>query len=99
MKQYEVRSRQEALLRANADLEQFAYSASHDLREPIRSICIYSELLLKNYATTLDGKGEDFLRFIHSGAQRMETLLNDLSDYAHASSIPDESPEPSSAKD
>jgi len=98
LRQYEVRSRQEALIRANADLEQFAYSASHDLREPIRSIAIYTELFAKNYGHLIDAKGQEFLHFIQSGAYRMEGLLADLMSYAHASGIPDEVPEPISAR-
>jgi len=97
-RQYEVRSRQEALLRANADLEQFAHSASHDLREPIRSIAVYTELLAKHYGHLLDPKGKEFLGFVQSGTQRMETLLADLLSYTQASSIPDETPEPISAR-
>jgi signal transduction histidine kinase len=98
MRQYEVRSRQEALLRANADLEQFAHSASHDLKEPIRSIGIYSELLDKHYGQLLDGRGTEFLSTIRSSTKRMEELLGDLISYAHASSIPDdEQPDPINA--
>jgi signal transduction histidine kinase len=98
LRQYEMRSRQEALIRANADLEEFAHSASHDLREPIRSISVFSELLAKHYERFLDQKGKEYLRFLQSGAQRMETLLNDLLSYAHASSIPIEAPEPICAR-
>lgn len=94
MRQYEIRSRQEALLQANADLEQFAHSASHDLREPLRSIGIYSEVLAKEYAPVLDRRGAEFLAFITSGAQRMDRLLSDLLSYAHVSSIADEKLEP-----
>src|SRR5579859_3764077 len=57
MRQYEIRSRQEALIQANADLEQFAHSASHDLREPLRSIGIYGDLLDKHCGHLLDEKG------------------------------------------
>jgi signal transduction histidine kinase len=98
-RQYEMRSHQEALMRANADLEQFAHSASHDLAEPIRSISVYSELLTNDYARLLDQRGNAFLGFIYSAAQRMETLLADLLAYAHASSIPDEPPEPICARE
>jgi signal transduction histidine kinase len=94
LRQYEVRSRQEELIRANADLEQFAYSASHDLREPIRSIAVYSELLKKHYDGVLDHKGREFLGVIRGGAERMEALLADLLSYAQASNISDEAPEP-----
>ena len=87
MRQYEIRSRQEALLRANSDLEQFAHSASHDLREPLRSIGIYSELLLRDYANSVDKRGVEFLGLILSAAKRMDALLGDLLSYAHVSSF------------
>lgn len=99
LRQYETRSRQEELIRTNADLEQFAHSASHDLREPIRSISIYGELLKKQYGHLLDQRGKEFLEFVQSGAERMDTLLADLLAYAQASSIPDEVPEPVSARE
>jgi len=98
MRQYEMRSRQEALIRANADLEQFAHSASHDLREPIRSIAIYSELLSMHYGKVLDQRGNEHLNLVRSAAIRMDTLVNDLLSYAHAASIPERPPEPASAK-
>jgi signal transduction histidine kinase len=94
MRQYEVRSRQEALVQANADLEQFAYSASHDLKEPIRSISIYSDLLARSYGTLLDEGGREFLALIKSGTKRMDALLGDLLSYAHASSISEDAVEP-----
>jgi len=97
MRQYEVRSRQEALVRANADLEQFAHSASHDLREPLRSIGVYSGLLEQRYAALLDERGRDFLGQIRANTKRMADLLDDLLSYAHASSIPDEVLEPMNA--
>jgi signal transduction histidine kinase len=87
MRQYEIRSRQEALIQANADLEQFAYSASHDLKEPLRSLSVFSGLLERNYGTLLDERGRELLGFIQSGAKRMDALLGDLLSYAHASSI------------
>jgi light-regulated signal transduction histidine kinase (bacteriophytochrome) len=94
MRQYEIRSQQEALLKANADLEQFAHSASHDLREPLRTISIYSELLKKDYGDRLDRKGDEFLSHIRASAKRTDALLTDLLSYAHASSISDDTPEP-----
>jgi len=99
MKQYEVRSRQEALLRANEDLEQFAHSASHDLKEPLRNIRIFSELLLKEYGSKLDARGADFLDVVGSSALRMDNLLADLLAYTEASSIPDDLPVPIQARD
>jgi signal transduction histidine kinase len=85
MRQYEVRSRQEALIQANADLEQFAHSASHDLREPLRSIGVSTDLLVRGNACN-EGAGE-LLRIIQGSARRMDQLLSDLLAYAHASSI------------
>lgn len=93
MRQYEIRSRQEALLQANSDLEQFAHSASHDLREPLRSIGIYSEFLARNHANSLDEKGVEFLGLILSAAKRMDSLLADLLAYAHVSSAAEETVE------
>lgn len=93
MKQYEVRSRQEDLLRANSDLEQFAHSASHDLKEPLRNIRIFNELVLKEYGHTLDQRGAEFLGMVGTSAARMENLLADLLAYTQTSSIPDERPE------
>ena len=94
MRQYEIRSRQEALMQANADLEQFAYSASHDLREPLRSMSIYSDFLIRDYARFLDDRGVEFLKLIQSGARRLDALLDDLLCYAHASSISEAGVEP-----
>ena len=90
MKQYEVRSRQEALLRANSDLEQFAYSASHDLKEPLRNIRLFSELLMKDYAHKLDERGADSVKLVATSALRMDNLLSDLLTYVQASGIPDQ---------
>jgi PAS domain S-box-containing protein len=69
------------LRRANQDLEQFAYSASHDLQEPLRSIKIYGELLARRYADRLDGQAFEFLNFLLTGATRMEVLVRDLLAY------------------
>lgn len=98
MKQYEIRSRQAALLQANADLEQFAYSASHDLKEPLRNIRIFSELLQKEYGKSLDQRGAGFLEMVGASALRMDNLLADLLAYTQASSIPDELPEATPAR-
>ena len=90
MRQYEVRSRQEALLQANADLEQFAHSASHDLREPLRSIGVASDLLAREYPHESGERAVELLRLIRGGVDRMDALLTDLLAYAHASSIIEE---------
>jgi PAS domain S-box-containing protein len=72
-----------AIRRANRDLEQFAFSASHDLQEPLRSINIYSELLAQRYAAKLDGDALKFLGYMQSGATRMAALVRDLLAYTH----------------
>lgn len=66
------------LRRANGDLQQFAYSASHDLQEPIRTVAIYSQLIGKRYGSKLDGTGLTFLEYLITAAQRMEKLVQDL---------------------
>src|SRR5579871_322811 len=94
----EIRSRQEALLRANSDLEQFAHSVSHDLKEPLRNIRIFSELLREEYGSTLDQRGVGFLEMVGAGALRMDNLLSDLLAYTQASNIPDDLPELADAR-
>ncbi len=66
------------LHQANADLEQFAYSASHDLREPLRIISIYSQLLKKKYDGALGAEGAKYIHYTVDSANRMEQLLRDL---------------------
>jgi signal transduction histidine kinase len=75
------------LMRANQDLEQFAYSASHDLQEPLRSVKIYSELLAHHLGDRLKGDERDFLDFVTSGATRMECLVRDLLAYTQATQL------------
>jgi len=70
------------LERSNLDLEQFAFAASHDLREPLRMISSFSELLLVEHAADLDEEALEGLRFIHDGALRMTTLVGDLLEYS-----------------
>jgi PAS domain S-box-containing protein len=75
------------LQRANEDLNQFAYSASHDLQEPLRIMAIYSQLLNRKYESELDEKAREYLSFIVDGAKRMETLLRDLLIFIQAVNI------------
>ena len=92
-RQYEMRRREETLTRVNMDLEQFAYSASHDLQEPLRNIATYSELLSRRYSASLDSDGRDLLGFVRSGAIRMQALVHDLLIYTQASGDAEEKPE------
>jgi light-regulated signal transduction histidine kinase (bacteriophytochrome) len=62
----------------NHELEAFSYSVSHDLRAPLRSIDGFSQALLEDYDTQLDGPGQDFLRRIRAATQRMGNLIDDL---------------------
>jgi PAS domain S-box-containing protein len=76
---------EEELRRVNQDLQQFAYSASHDLKEPLRAVKIYSELLGDRYRDKLDGLALDFLENVRTGADRMEALVRDLLAYTQTS--------------
>ncbi len=74
---------QDALTESNSALEQFAYVASHDLQEPLRTMSIYAQLLTKKYGGMLDPEADQFLRFIQNASGRMSALVRDLLAYAH----------------
>jgi PAS domain S-box-containing protein len=69
---------EENLRHANQNLEQFAFSVSHDLQEPLRSVKIYSELLVSTYTSDLDSQALQYLDYLREGANRMEALVRDL---------------------
>jgi PAS domain S-box-containing protein len=70
------------LERSNQDLEQFAYSVSHDLQSPLRTVASYCQLLQKRYAGTFDDEADEFLTGAIDGARRMRRLLDDLLSYS-----------------
>lgn len=90
--QNELKRSNEELRRVNQDLETFAYSASHDLNEPLRTIAISAELLERTCGGRLEGEEAKFLAVILQGARRMESLIQDLLAYTTATKYEDGPP-------
>jgi len=74
----QVKIRTAALERSNEELEQFAYISSHQLKEPLRMVASFSQLLARRYQHALDSEGQEFIEFIVDGAIRMQELIDDV---------------------
>nr|WP_281377056.1 PAS domain S-box protein [Deinobacterium chartae] len=82
-----LQERTRELERSNAELERFAYVASHDLQEPLRTIASFTELINRRYGDLMDENGRKYLGFVTRGAERMKLLIDDLLVFSRLNTI------------
>lgn len=77
-----LQAQTDELARSNADLQQFAYVASHDLQEPLRMVASYTQLLIRKFRSHTDPDADSIVGYVVEGVTRMETLIRDLLNYS-----------------
>lgn len=87
--QEEIKETMKKLELSNEDLQSFAYVISHDLKEPLRMVSSFTQLLKKRYDGKFDEEADEFIGFIVEGSKRMESLLDDLLNYSRITSVAD----------
>lgn len=80
--EFEAATRTEKLERSNADLERFAFMASHDLQEPLRMVASYAQQLTKHYKGQLDARADRYIAYVVDGALRMQGMISSLLSYS-----------------